>query len=85
MKTLTLRNFSPDLTKTIRRKASKEGTSLTKAVVHLLEEGQRIRKKKGGVLYHDLDALAGSWTRAEGRAFEKALRSQRRIDPDLWK
>ena len=35
-------------------------------------------------LYHDLDALAGSWTALEASEFDKALAEQRRIDEDLW-
>jgi hypothetical protein len=33
--------------------------------------------------HHDLDALAGSWTRRERFEFDRALAEQR-IDEDLW-
>jgi hypothetical protein len=52
----------------------------------LLEESAGIRgKKKGGPSHHDLDDLAGSWSKEEASAFDKALARQRVIDPDLWR
>ncbi len=87
MKAITLRNLPPELAKTIRQKAEKQGTSINKAVISLLEEGTGGRDKKKGKrsLHHDLDALAGSWTKEEAAEFDEALVSQRTIDPDLWR
>ena len=53
----------------------------------LLEEGTGIRDKKNGKksLHHDLDSLAGSWTKEEAEEFDKSLASQRTIDLDLWR
>ena len=87
MKAITLRNLPPELTKTIRQKAQERGTSINKAVINLLEEGTGIRDKRNGKksLHHDLDSLAGSWTKEEAEEFDKSLAAQRTIDPDLWK
>ena len=35
--------------------------------------------------YHDLDGLAGSWSKQEAEAFEKTLAQPRAIDPEMWK
>jgi hypothetical protein len=87
MKVVTLRKIPPELARRIRRRAEQEGTSASRTVIKLLEEGTGIRPqgtiKKS--LHHDLDALAGAWTAPEAEAFERALSGQRRIDPDLWK
>jgi hypothetical protein len=86
MKAVTLRNLPPELARIIHRKAGENRTSVNRAVIGLLEEGVGIRRKKGvKPMYHDLDALAGSWTKEEAAAFEKALARQRAIDPELWK
>ncbi len=86
MKLVTLRNLPPELARIIRQKADENRTSLNKAVISLLEERAGIRgKKQDKSLHHDLDALAGSWTKEETSTFEKALAQQRAIDPDLWK
>lgn len=86
MKAITIRNIPPEVARAIRRKAETERTSLNKAVVGLLEgrlgAGGRKRSKPA---HHDLDFLAGSWTRQEAGVFEKALAEQRVIDLELWK
>ncbi len=85
MKVVTLRNLSPDLARVIRRKADERRASIAKTVISMLEESAGLGKEHGrGRVYHDLDALSGSWARAEGEAFSKALAAQRVIDPELW-
>jgi hypothetical protein len=37
------------------------------------------------VLHHDLDDLAGSWSKEEYEECNEALRAQRQIDPEMWK
>lgn len=85
MKTVTLRNLPSELARIIRKKADEQHASLNKVVIGLLEQSVGVRGKSGETaLYHDLDALAGSWTQQETAAFNKALAKQRTIDPDLW-
>ena len=86
MKAITLRNLPPEVTKVIQKRAKEQRTSVNKAVIGLLEESVGARpaaKKKAR--YHDLDHLAGSWTKEEAEAFDKIIKSLRTIDPDLWK
>ncbi len=80
MKVVTLRKLPPEVRKVVQRRAREHGTSISKAVISLLEEAAGIRHtEQGSVLYHDLDALVGSWTKEEAATFEKALRKQRRV------
>jgi hypothetical protein len=85
MKAITLRNIPPELARRIRSRAVKKQISLNKAVLSLLEEQTGSRAVKSRVqLYHDLDTLAGSWTREEAAAFDRSLAQQRKIDPEVW-
>ena len=86
MKAITLRNLPPEIAKTIHQRAKQKKTSVNKAVISLLEEslGKKPQKKEK-VRYHDLDHLAGSWTKEEAEAFDKLIAEQRTIDPELWK
>lgn len=84
MKVLTLRNLPPHLASAISRRAQERGTSLTRAVISLLEDALGA-KQDMGPRFHDLDDLAGSWAREEAAAFEEALREQRAIDQDVWR
>lgn len=83
-KALTLRNISPDVLKIIYQKADKENISINKAVSVILEESLNIFHKKEKATYHDLDALAGCWTKEESIIFDKSLQKQRKIDLELW-
>lgn len=86
LKAITLRNLPQQISRIIRQKAKEKGTSINKTVVSLLEEYTGVRHpQKTKPVHHDLDALAGSWTRDEASIFEKTLARQREIDPDLWK
>ncbi|MBI2933875.1 MAG: hypothetical protein HYY16_19700 [Planctomycetes bacterium] len=86
LKPITLRNLPPELARTLLQRAREKGWSLNKTVIAMLEEAAGIAAgRKGPVLHHDLDALAGSWSAREAAAFDRALAEQRVIDPDLWK
>ncbi len=86
MKIVTLRNLPPELERIIRKRADKKKMSVNKAVISLLEESVgRPRGKAKAPIHHDLDDLAGSWSKEEAGHFEKALAKQRSIDVDLWK
>lgn len=84
MATVTLRNLPPELLKRLRRKADREGLSLSKAVLSILEESLGIDRTRKPEVHHELDALFGSWTKKEAQAFDKALARQREIDRELW-
>lgn len=84
MKALTLRHLRPELARAIERKAHEARTSLSGAVIALLEEATGLSKKRKAI-HHDLDHLIGSWSAEEARAFDKNLAQQRKIDPEIWK
>jgi len=83
MKAITLRNIPLDIQKAIQRRARKTG-SVNKAVISLLEESTGGRKRKKVHLYHDLDKLAGTWSKREADDFDRTLALQRQIDSELW-
>jgi hypothetical protein len=86
MKIITLRKLSPEIARAVQKRAKERRTSISKAVVGLLEEAVGLRPgDRRPTLYHDLDALAGSWSREEAGRFERALGEQRRIDSELWR
>jgi len=87
MKAVTLRSLPPNVAEAIRKEANRKGMSLNKAVISLLANRVSVREKKKSrqTRYHDLDDLAGSWSKKEAAEFDKSLAVQRTIDPDLWK
>lgn len=85
MKAITLRNLPPSVEHTIRRRAKQKGMSVNKVVIRLLQEHLGESEKRPVRRYHDLDELAGSWSKQEAEAFERTLAKQRTIDPEMWK
>ena len=85
MKAVTLRNLPASLDRTIRQRAKRKGVSVNKAVISLLQDHLGESEARPVRRYHDLDALAGSWSKREAEAFEKTLARQRAIDPEEWK
>ena len=85
MNAITLRKLPPEVLARIRRRAAERKTSLNKAVAGLLEErvGLEVAAQREAV-HTDLDHLVGIWSKREADAFDRALASQRRIDPDIW-
>ena len=57
---------------------------VNKTLLALLSERLGLAGEAGAVEYDDLDALAGTWTKADGARFEEALRAQRQVDARLW-
>lgn len=88
MKQITIRGIPDEVERIIKREADKKGLSLNKALLSLLEKGAGTKgreKKKKTALSHDLDHLAGVWSKEEAETFERNLKLQRKIDEDLWK
>ena len=83
MKPITLRNLPPEVARFVRKKAQADKTSLNKTVIGLLAESAGARTKPGKK--RDLSWLAGSWSKEEADAFDRALAEQRQIDPEMWK
>ena len=82
MKTIKIRNIPPAVARTIRERASRESISTNRAVISFLEEATRTKRPRvAAPAHHDLDALAGTWSREESVEFERALRAQRTVDP----
>lgn len=85
MKAITLRNLPGPIDHAIRKKAKKQGLSINKALVQILEEHLGEKKTQAGQYrFHDLDALAGSWSEKDAIAFDHTLAQQRAIDLTLW-
>lgn len=85
MDAITLRKLPAHVAEAIRRRAAKGRTSLNRAVIGLLEESNAVKGAAAEEEQRDLDVLCGAWSASEGRAFERALDEQRRLDPDVWK
>jgi hypothetical protein len=85
MKSLSLRGIDDDLSNHLKKISQKEGTSLNKTVLRLLEDSVGVKKNNRLNLYHDLDDLAGTWNSREEKEFNDKIQLLKKIDKDLWK
>jgi hypothetical protein len=85
MKVLTLRGLDEDLSLALKKAAQREGISVNRKVLILLQESLGLKKKNRLATHHDLDDLAGTWDPAEEKEFLKKTKGFDAIDRDLWK
>ena len=77
--TISLRNLPPEVQKAIEETSRREGISLNKATIRLLEASLRKPVKNS-----DFDEFFGVWSPEEADRFDAALRQTRQIDPADW-
>lgn len=84
MKTLTLRGVTPDLAEQLRRRASRQGKSVNRFIVEMVEDkvwGDAVGKPRE---HHDLDHLFGSLSEEDARQIDKAVAESRTVDEEVW-
>ncbi|MDA8101262.1 MAG: toxin-antitoxin system HicB family antitoxin [Nitrospiraceae bacterium] len=85
MKTVTIRGIDPELDKAIKARAQQNNLSANQWIIQALKKVTGTGKEPVYKTYHDLDALAGGWTREETAEFRKHTKIFERIDEDIWK
>lgn len=85
LRPLTIRNLPPAVARAVKERAARDGVSLNKAVIRMLEESLKAARRKPGPIGNALDAFIGVWTEEEAKEFEKAVAEERKIDPELWR
>lgn len=85
MKTITLRHLPPPLSRLLQRRALKERSSLNKTVIRVMEESMGLGALPKRKRQHDLDRFAGLWSAKEAREFDRSVKAQRKVDPEMWK
>ncbi len=85
MKVITLRGIDDDLSLALKKAAKREGISVNKKILILLQEALGFKKKNRQLVHHDLDHLAGTWSPEDCKDFNENTKSFNQIDPDLWK
>ena len=84
MAMMSIRGLDENILRELKACAKREGISLNSLALRLLNEGYFSKKTAEGG-YHDLDALAGRWSREDEEEFGRNTSTFSEIDPDLWK
>ena len=77
--TISLRNLPPEVEKAILETSHREGISLNKATLRLLQASLRKPFRNS-----DFDEFFGTWSKEEADEFDAALAEMRQVDPADW-
>jgi len=79
MANVLLRGLDAATLSRLRADARRRGISVNRLIVETLQ-----RQHAAGETYHDLDTLAGRWSKSEAATFDAAVAPFSEIDPALW-
>jgi hypothetical protein len=77
--TISLRNLPPEVEKAILETSHREGISLNKATLRLLQTSLHKPARNS-----DFDEFFGTWSKTEADEFDAALAEMRKVDPADW-
>ena len=80
---MTLRGIDPALRSALDTEAAKLGISLNALILQILRGSLGLDPDVS--LAHDLDSLAGSWSREDAEEFAAAAQGFEEVDPSLWR
>ncbi|MFI5343662.1 MAG: toxin-antitoxin system HicB family antitoxin [Chlamydiales bacterium] len=79
-----LRNIAPEVMTQLKREASEQGISVNSLILQYLERSLGITKRVKKTPFHDLDDLAGTWSKKDKIIFESNIKPFEQIDKELW-
>jgi len=86
MANISLRGIDDETASRLKEEAKRRRVSVNALILNLIkhgvEAGSRMRRRR---VYHDLDALAGTWTAKETSEFLKAIADFEQVAPELWR
>jgi len=85
MKAITIRGIDEETDGTLRKKAAESGDSINTTILKLLRKALQLDRDKPYPEYHDMDSLAGTWSKEDRVEFEKSQEGFSQIDGDLWR
>lgn len=85
MKTITIRGIDADLDRVIKAQAQQNKLSVNQWILQALKKMTGRGKETVFMKHHDLDSLAGGWTKEETKAFYKNTQAFEQIDKEVWK
>ncbi len=83
--TLIIRQLDKTTTEWIEHTAQRTGVPIETIVRQLIYRGLEAERQQNSPRYHDLDALAGTWSADEADEFRNAIGDFAKIDPNLWR
>lgn len=80
-----LRGLDNQLFNSLKQTASIQKISMNRLILNLLQQNLGFTQKYKPRTYHDLDKLAGTWSKKEAKEFLRSISDFEQIDEELWK
>ena len=77
-----LRGISSEVMNLLKQEAKKLQVSVNILILNMIEQGLGVTHRRRR--YQDLDHLAGTWSKADQREFEKNTKHFEQIDKEMW-
>ncbi len=84
MGNVSLRGIDDHVKNLLKAEAAKNGISVNGLILSYIHKGIGVTAVSS-TRYHDLDALAGTWSDEEKNEFARAISSLDQIDKEMWK
>jgi plasmid stability protein len=86
MPNINIRGLDDTVHARLKTEAQQKGMSLNNLIVKYLRQnvGMEARDQKTPT-HHDLDKLAGTWSKKDVQDFQKTISAFEKIDETLWK
>ena len=85
MKTISIRGIDPETDRVIKARSQQDNLSVNQWILQVLKMATGTGKEPRFQKYHDLEHLAGTWSKEEAKEFSKTMRMFERVDGELWK
>lgn len=85
MNTMIIRGIDDELKRKIKQRSKEKGLSINKILINIIKKSFNLEKQASFPEYHDLDHLAGKWSKKDHRDFNKYIEDFEKIDRELWK
>lgn len=79
-----LRGLPTAVMSRLKKVATKKKTSVNLLIIYLIQKSVGYSHAVKQHTYHELDELAGVWSKAEAEEFNKNIRAFEEIDSELW-
>jgi hypothetical protein len=79
-----LRGVPSSVMMALKRQAEKQDISVNLLILQLIEKSVGYAAKSKKTTYHDLDKLAGTWSKKDANEFTASTKDFEKIDKDLW-
>ncbi len=84
-RSITIEDIDDATANWLAEEARRRGVSVESVAGQLLQSGLDWARRRAALpTYHELDALAGTWSEDEAAAFLQAVANFEYVDPALW-